>query len=82
MRMHYLGRGGVPAMPKQIRTKADALQALNRYVICTEKGEEADLRAYRNGGSVTADRHRATAQNWQDKADVALDALRAYLLEG
>lgn len=75
----YRANALVPAMPKAIKSDTDALQALDRYVICTAKGEDADQRARLAGGSMTGDRHRATASNWQEKADAALEALRAYL---
>lgn len=83
MRSHLIfQRGGqVPAMPRRIESKAEALQALDRYVYCNERAEYADLRGYRAGGSVTGDRHRETAANWQEKADAALDAVRAFLLK-
>ena len=69
-------------LPKAIRSKADALQALHRYVACNDRAEYADLRGMRAGGSVTGDRERATAGNWQDKANAALEMLIGWLQEG
>jgi hypothetical protein len=66
-------------MPAAILSKADALQVLDRYIYCLGRADAADKRAWNAGGSVTGDRHRSTAINWQDKADEALDALRLFL---
>lgn len=72
--------GDTPKMPKvPLSNNASALQALERYIYCVERGEAADHRAYCAGGSVTSDKHSTTANNWQEKADAALNALRTYL---
>lgn len=77
----FVSNAELPTLPKVIRSKADALQALNRYVVCVERGEYAGHRGTNNGASITGDRYRETAARWQDKADAALDMLRGWLGE-
>jgi hypothetical protein len=66
-------------MPKVVKSHADAVQVLDRFLYCLERAESASLRASWHPGTETADRERGTANNWQTKADDAEVALRAYL---
>jgi len=69
-------------MPKVIITRADALQALERFQHCQERAAAAEHRGFCAGaGSITAERHHTTAQRWDAKATEAYNALHDWLTE-
>lgn len=69
-----------PPLPRQLQSHKDAAQALERFVYCEARRDAADHRAHCAGYStMTGDRNHRTSLNWGEKADEALEALRAYL---
>jgi len=62
-------------------TAKQASDALEKGIYQRDRSWAAESRAMRNGSSITGDRERRTANNWEARAEKQFDIVRRFLAQ-